>query len=79
MIPMVHGLEKRYAGRIDFVYLDSEDESTAAARDKYEFVGTPQFVLLDANGRQVGKQLFGLLDETVLVGALDSLLTPREP
>jgi hypothetical protein len=77
MIPMVHGLEKRYAGRIDFVYLNSEDENTTAARDKYEFVGTPQFVLLDANGRQVGKQLFGLLDETVLVAALDSLLERR--
>lgn len=74
---MVHGLEKRYAGRIDFVYLNSEDENTTAARDKYEFVGTPQFVLLDANGRQVGKQLFGLLDETVLVAALDSLLERR--
>ena len=72
-------MEKRYAGRIDFVYLNSEDENTTAARDKYEFVGTPQFVLLDANGRQVGKQLFGLLDETVLVAALDSLLEPREP
>ena len=34
MIPMVHGLEKRYAGRIDFVYLDAEDEKTAAVRDK---------------------------------------------
>ena len=77
MIPMVHGLEKRYAGKIDFVYLNSEDETTAAARDKYEFVGTPQFVLLDKNGRQVGKQLFGLLEEAKLVAALDSLLEPR--
>ena len=73
MIPMVHGLEKRYAGKIDFVYLNSEDENTAAARDKFEFVGTPQFVLLDASGRQVGKALFGMLDEAVLVAALDSL------
>ena len=71
---MVHGLEKRYAGKIDFVYLNSEDDDTAAARDRYEFVGTPQFVLVDAKGRQVGKQLYGLLDEAVLVSALDSLL-----
>jgi hypothetical protein len=70
---MVHGLEKRYAGRIDFVYLNAEDEKTAAVRDKYEFVGTPQFVLLDAQGRQVGKHLFGLLDEAVLTAALDLL------
>ena len=77
MIPMVHGLQKRYAGKIDFIYLDAEEERTAAARDKYEFVGTPQFVLVDASGRQVGKQLFGLLDEAVLVAALDSLV--KEP
>ena len=77
MIPMVHGLEKRYAGRIDFVYLNSEDEDTAAARDKYEFVGTPQFVLVDAKGGQVGKQLYGLLEERVLIAALDSLLESR--
>ena len=70
-------MEKRYAGRIDFVYLNSEDENTAAARDKFEFVGTPQFVLLDGKGRQAGKQLYGLLDEPVLVAALDSLLTSR--
>ncbi|HEX9367721.1 MAG TPA: hypothetical protein VF921_13915 [Vicinamibacterales bacterium] len=71
---MVHGLEKRYAGKVDFVYLNAEDEQTAAARDKYEFVGTPQFVLVDASGRQVGKQLFGLLDERVLTAALDQVL-----
>jgi len=74
MIPMVHGLEKRYAGRIDFVYLNTEDDRTAAARDKYEFVGTPQFVLLDGSGRQVGKHLFGLLEEPVLTAALDQVL-----
>jgi thioredoxin-related protein len=77
MIPMVHGLEKRYAGRIDFVYLNAEDEKTAAVRDKYEFVGTPQFVLLDAQGKQVGKHLFGLLDEAVLTAALDALAAGR--
>ena len=73
MIPMVHGLQKRYTDKIDFIYLNADDEATAAARDKYEFVGTPQFVLLDPSGRQVGKALFGMLDEAVLVAALDSL------
>jgi hypothetical protein len=36
-------------------------------------VGTPQFVLVDAAGKQVGKQLFGMLDESVLIAALDAL------
>lgn len=73
MLPMVHGLETRYAGRVDFVYLNAEEAETAAARDKYEFVGTPQLVLVDRSGRQVGRQLFGLIDEAVLVAALDAL------
>ena len=73
MIPMVHGLQKRYEGKVDFVYLNAEDDATAAARDKYEFVGTPQFVLVDATGRQVGKQLYGMLEESVLIAALDAL------
>ena len=79
MLPMVHGLQKRYAGKVDFVFLNADEENTAAARDKYEFAGTPQFVLLDASGKQVGQALFGMLDEAVLVAALDSLLKPREP
>jgi hypothetical protein len=74
---MVHGLEKRYAGKIDFVYLDVEDERTAAARDRYEFVGTPQFVFVDAAGRPVGKALFGLIAEPVLAAALDRLAAAR--
>jgi len=73
MIPMVHGLEKRYAGKVDFVYLDVDDERTAAARDRYEFVGTPQFVLVDAGGRPVGKPMFGLIAEPALIAALDAL------
>jgi hypothetical protein len=77
MIPMVHGLQQRYEGKVDFVYLNAEDEDTAAVRDKYEFVGTPQFVLVDAGGRQVGKQLFGLLEEAVLAAALDHLVVGR--
>jgi hypothetical protein len=74
---MVHGLETRYAGRIDFIYLDASDDQTEAARDRYEFVGTPQFVLLDAGGRQVGKPLFGLIEKPVLVAALDALAAGR--
>ena len=73
MLPMVHGLQKRYAGKVDFVFLNADEENTAAARDKYEFAGTPQFVFVDASGRQVGKQLFGMVEEAVLIAALDSL------
>jgi hypothetical protein len=77
MIPMVHGLQKRYAGRIDFLYLDAEDERTAAARDRYQFQGTPQFVFVDATGRPVGKPLFGMVGERDLTAALDALVAGR--
>jgi hypothetical protein len=73
MIPMVHGLQKRYEGKVDFVYLDVSLDQTAGARDRYEFVGTPQFVFVDAGGHPVGKPMFGLIDAPVLTAALDAL------
>ena len=74
MMPIVHGLQKKYAGRIDFVYLDAGEERTAPARQRFAFTGTPQFVFLDASGRPVGPTLWGVLPEAELVAALDALL-----
>ena len=74
---MVHGLEKRYAGKVDFVYLDVSEDRAAAAMDKYEFVGTPQFVFVDAGGHPIGKPIFGRVAEPVLIAALDALAAGR--
>lgn len=70
----MHGLQKKYAGRIDFVYLDASEERTADARHRFAFKGTPQFVFIDATGRPVGPSLLGVVPKADLVAALDALL-----
>lgn len=74
MMPIVHGLQQRYAGKIDFVYLDASEDRTAPARQRFGFRGTPQFVFIDASGRPVGPGFAGVLPEADLVAALDALL-----
>jgi hypothetical protein len=73
MMPMVHGLQRRYAGKVDFVYLDASDERTAGARQRFNFEGTPLFVFVDAGGTPVGKPRYGLVPEAELIAALDAL------
>jgi thioredoxin-like negative regulator of GroEL len=75
MMPMVHGLEKRYAGKVDFVYLNAEDDRTADVRQRFDFKGTPLFVFVDASGAPVGKPRYGLLPEKELTATLDALVS----
>jgi hypothetical protein len=57
MKPVVHGLEARYAGKIDFIYLDIDDPANDAAKDQLGFWVQPQFFLLDAAGSVVQEWL----------------------
>jgi thioredoxin-like negative regulator of GroEL len=75
MMPMVHGLEKRYAGKVDFVYLNAEDDRTADVRQRFDFKGTPLFVFVDAAGTPVGKPRYGLVPEQELTASLDALVS----
>ncbi len=50
MAPVVHGLEAKYAGQIDFIYLDIDDLKNADAKAKLGFRVQPQFFLLTAEG-----------------------------
>ena len=50
MAPMVHGLEAKYFGRIQFTYLDAGDIGTDPFRRKLGYISQPEFFLLDANG-----------------------------
>ncbi len=43
MAPVVHGLEKKYSGRVQFLYLDTSDPRTENAREKLGFDATPHF------------------------------------
>ncbi len=53
MAPMVHGLEAKYFGKIDFFFLDADDPDTLPFQKKYGFIYQPYFVLLDGEGKVV--------------------------
>ena len=41
MAPVVHGLEREYEGKVDFVYLNVAEERNAEAKRTYGFRATP--------------------------------------
>ncbi len=55
MAPMVHGLEAKYFGRIQFSYLDADDPQTEAFQRTLGFYYQPELYLLDANGQILQK------------------------
>jgi hypothetical protein len=55
MAPMVHGLEAKYFGRIQFSYLDADDPLTYDFRQTLDFYYQPELYLLDANGNVLQK------------------------
>jgi hypothetical protein len=55
MAPMVHGLEAKYFGRIQFTYLDADDPNTFDFQQAMGFYYQPEVYLLDANGSVLQK------------------------
>jgi len=55
MAPMVHGLEAKYFGRIQFTYLDADDSRTSDFQRTLGFYYQPEVYLLDANGNILQK------------------------
>lgn len=52
---MVHGLEAKYFGQIQFTYLDAADVATREFQRILGFRFQPEFYLLDANGTVLQK------------------------
>ena len=50
MAPMVHGLEVKYHGRIQFTFLDADDAKTQSFQSQLGFYYQPHFFLIDGNG-----------------------------
>jgi thioredoxin-like negative regulator of GroEL len=50
MAPVVHGLEKQYEGRIDFVYLNVAEARNDSAERALGYRSTPHFFFLRADG-----------------------------
>ena len=55
MAPMVHGLEAKYFGRINFVYLDADDRNTQTFQQQLGFFYQPEVYLLDGDGNVLKK------------------------
>lgn len=55
MAPMVHGLEAKYFGRINFVYLDADDRNTLPFQKQLGFYYQPEIYLLDGEGNVLKK------------------------
>jgi hypothetical protein len=62
MAPMVHGLEAKYFGRIQFTYLDADDPQTLDFQRTLGFYYQPEIYLLDGNGN-VLKEWIGFTSE----------------
>jgi len=52
---MVHGLEAKYFGRIQFSYLDADDPNTFQFQQALGFRYQPEIYLLDGNGNLLQK------------------------
>ena len=52
---MVHGLEAKYFGRIQFTYLDADDPLTHDFQSTLGFYYQPEVYLLDAQGNVLQK------------------------
>ena len=55
MAPMVHGLEAKYFGKIQFTYLDADDPATIDFQQALGFYYQPEIYLLDGNGTVLKK------------------------
>ena len=55
MAPMVHGLEAKYFGQIQFSYLDADDPQTFDFQQALGFHYQPEVYLLDAQGNVLQK------------------------
>lgn len=73
MAPVVHGLEADYAGRIDFSYLDIDDQDSNPFKSALGYKGQPHYFLLDADGNVV-EQWRGSVPASDFVSAFESLL-----
>lgn len=49
----MHGLEAKYAGQINFVYLDIDDRATDQFKQQLGYLYQPHIFLLDGSGNVI--------------------------
>lgn len=73
MSPIVHRLEQKYAGQVNFVYLDVDDPNVTPYQQSLPYFGTPSFLLLDVDG-YVLQHWVGLISWTRFQEMIDKRL-----
>jgi thioredoxin-like negative regulator of GroEL len=73
MAPVVHGLEKQYEGRLDFLYLNVAEVRNDSAKRAFGFRATPHFFLVDKAG-VARETIQGIVPADSVRAALDRLL-----
>ncbi len=73
MAPVVHGLEKQYEGRVDFLYLNIAEARNDSAKRAFGFRATPHFFLVNAGGAP-RDTIQGIIPADRLRAALDRLI-----
>ncbi len=68
----MHGLEAKYTGQVDFVYLDIDDPNTTPFKSQLGYRYQPHLFLLDGAGN-VLMQWVGSVSEVDLESALQSV------
>ncbi|HCU80142.1 MAG: hypothetical protein CL789_03250 [Chloroflexi bacterium] len=74
MAPVVHGLEKKYAGQIEFIYLDAVDSATTTLRNRLDYRAYPSFILLNDQGDEIARWV-GKVNESEFTDAIDEMLS----
>jgi hypothetical protein len=59
-LPIVHGLEKEYGDRIEFVRVNILHPESAALMERFSFSATPEFYLVDGSGK-----IIAVWDDTI--------------
>jgi thioredoxin-like negative regulator of GroEL len=73
LAPVVHGLEAKYTGQVDFVYLDIDDPNTTPFKSQLGYQYQPHLFLLDGGGN-VLMQWVGFTGEGELEAALQAVV-----
>lgn len=72
MAPVVHGLEAKYNGQVEFIYLDIDDPATNSFKQQLGYIYQPHLYLLDGDGNIV-EQWVGFTSEGQLDAALSAV------
>ena len=68
----MHGLEDKYAAKIDFVYLDIDDPTSETAKRKLGYRVQPDLYLIDAKGNIIQRWI-GFVEAKALEDALSQV------